>query len=353
MAEFFTYFGAGSAAMIAMGQLVRGLSRRNAILGLFFFCVSGVQLTSAMLFDGSMATFPGLLIVHVLLAASAGPLLFLFFTSLLDEELRFTKAIGLQVSFPVIAFGFVVLSAIRDAGNLSRWVLEFQLPEMGLLRVFSILAGLLTVGNLLYLIGRVVIIWEPERSKRGRLLIVSGLVLLALIVAAGITLGIALKYFFAIKVVLALLVLVFYLAAQRHPFLLNQGTEADQKRFARSLLYGLDLNELSARLHHLMAVEKLYCDEDLTLTRLAQTLDIASHQLSQYLNQHMGKNFATYINEFRVNEARSLLLEQADRTTLSIGLAVGFNSNSAFHEAFVKFTGSSPGRFRKNEHSDL
>ncbi|MBL8018389.1 MAG: AraC family transcriptional regulator [Leptospirales bacterium] len=346
MAEFFTYFGAGSAAMIGIGQLLRGLSRRNTILALFF-CASGVQLTSAMLFDGSMAAYPGLLIAHIIFAASAGPFLFLFFTSLLEEELRFTKILGLQFAFPSLSFCFVIFATILDPTNLSRWVIEFQLPEMGLLRFFSILAGLLTVGNLLYLLGRAIIIWDPERGKGGRLLIVSGFVLLAFVAAAGITLGIALKYFFAIKVALALLVLAFYLAAQHYPFLLNQGTEADQKRFARSLLHGLDLDELSARLHQLIAVEKLFCDEDLTLPRLAQALNIASHQLSQYLNQHLGKNFTTYINEFRVNEARNLLLEQPDRTTLSIGLAVGFNSNSAFHEAFVRFTGIPPGRFRK------
>ena len=74
---------------------------------------------------------------------------------------------------------------------------------------------------------------------------------------------------------------------------------------------------------------------------------ITEAQLSQFLNQHYNKNFNSYINGFRIDDAKKLLVNEADRNTLSIALAVGFNSYSAFHSAFRKTTGISPAEYRK------
>lgn len=96
-----------------------------------------------------------------------------------------------------------------------------------------------------------------------------------------------------------------------------------------------------------MAKEKMYADEDLTLGTLASCVHLTAHQLSEFLNERLGKNFNQFVNEYRVAEARRMLLAEMDRTTLSIAYAVGFNSRSAFYRAFHKLTGQSPGKFRE------
>ncbi|HPD77772.1 MAG TPA: helix-turn-helix domain-containing protein, partial [Spirochaetota bacterium] len=90
-----------------------------------------------------------------------------------------------------------------------------------------------------------------------------------------------------------------------------------------------------------------FADEDISLKKLADELDITTHQLSQILNEKIKKNFNTFINEFRVEEAKSLLVEEADRSILSISLAVGFNSYTTFCTTFSKYTGMSPSNYRK------
>ena len=95
-----------------------------------------------------------------------------------------------------------------------------------------------------------------------------------------------------------------------------------------------------------MTEEMLYRDEDLTLGQLSEELELSVHQLSQYLNEQLNKNFATYINEYRVDEAKRLLVETPDQSVLSIGYQGGFNSKSGFNRAFMKTTGKSPSAYR-------
>ena len=74
---------------------------------------------------------------------------------------------------------------------------------------------------------------------------------------------------------------------------------------------------------------------------------MTQHQLSQFLNQHYNKNYNNFVNSYRIEDARKLLVDEPERNTLSIALAVGFNSYSAFHSAFRKVTGISPAEYRK------
>jgi AraC-like DNA-binding protein len=93
--------------------------------------------------------------------------------------------------------------------------------------------------------------------------------------------------------------------------------------------------------------EKVFADEELTLPALADELGISPHQLSEILNREIGKNFNTFINEYRVKEAKELLVEQPGRSILSVGVAAGFNSGTTFNTVFGKITGMTPGRYRK------
>ena len=99
----------------------------------------------------------------------------------------------------------------------------------------------------------------------------------------------------------------------------------------------------------LMKESRLYSNENLTLKELAVKLSLTPHQLSQLLNDKLNTNFSTYINRYRISEAKHILLQEPDRTVLSIAFDVGFNNKSSFYEAFSKFTGKSPQRYRKEK----
>jgi AraC-like DNA-binding protein len=57
-------------------------------------------------------------------------------------------------------------------------------------------------------------------------------------------------------------------------------------------------------------------------------------------------SFYHYVNRWRVEEAKRLLLT-TDANVLNIAHDVGFNSRSAFYNAFRTVTGESPVTFRK------
>lgn len=113
-----------------------------------------------------------------------------------------------------------------------------------------------------------------------------------------------------------------------------------------SLLEGLDLEEQKQKLERLMNQERIFLDEELRLPTLASEMKLSVHCLSALLNEFIGKSFNEYVNEFRIAEAKKMLLEEMDRSVLSIGLAVGFNSYSAFLRSFVKSELQTPKKFR-------
>ncbi len=67
-----------------------------------------------------------------------------------------------------------------------------------------------------------------------------------------------------------------------------------------------------------MRVNKLFRDKDLTLARLAQTIRLTTRQLSALLNQVLGVNYTQYVNAWRLDEAKNLLLTSPEKTVLEI-----------------------------------
>jgi AraC-like DNA-binding protein len=68
------------------------------------------------------------------------------------------------------------------------------------------------------------------------------------------------------------------------------------------------------------------------------------------LNDNLGKSFALFINEYRIEEAKHLLKENNSFTLEAIGFEAGFSSKSTFYATFKKVTGQTPSEFKK-QHS--
>ncbi|MDV6236007.1 helix-turn-helix domain-containing protein [Leptospira ellisii] len=124
-------------------------------------------------------------------------------------------------------------------------------------------------------------------------------------------------------------------------------SEVQKNVIKKSLLNDVDIEALEKQLTYLISEERIYLDEDIRLPSVAEELGVTVHQLSSYLNDHKGINFNNYINQFRVEEAKAILINDPSRSVISVGNAVGFNSNSVFHRAFLRETGMSPKKFRE------
>lgn len=140
-----------------------------------------------------------------------------------------------------------------------------------------------------------------------------------------------------------------FLYSLKHPDVwIDLQEDIKKSRYEKSRLRGLDVEAVLRKMDEIMTVERAYQDEDYTMPRFAAEIGISLHQLSEILNDRLGVTFYRYINRFRVDEARELLLSEPGRSVLSVALAVGFNSRSAFHRAFRKETGMTAADVRRH-----
>jgi AraC-like DNA-binding protein len=107
--------------------------------------------------------------------------------------------------------------------------------------------------------------------------------------------------------------------------------------------------EAIARIRNTMENQQMYLKQNLTIEEFARQVGIHYREVSSIINSEFNTNFFEFVNEYRVNRAKQLLLNPtcARMTILDILLESGFNSKSAFHRFFKRYTGMSAAEFRK------
>lgn len=151
--------------------------------------------------------------------------------------------------------------------------------------------------------------------------------------------------------VLPTLIFVFGLAyrAIKYPnSVLVIAEEIKTVKYARSGLTESVKQAYLKRLDDQMEVEKIYRNNELRLSDLAESMDISVHHLSQLLNDNKRQNFFDFINAHRVEEAKAIISEGKFRTLLEVAFAVGFNNKNSFNTAFKKHMGMTPSAYRKS-----
>lgn len=96
--------------------------------------------------------------------------------------------------------------------------------------------------------------------------------------------------------------------------------------------------------------QNLYRNSELTLGSLAEEVGVSPHYLSETLNQHSGKNFNQFINEYRVAEVCKQLELESERKLIDLALDAGFSSKSSFNAIFKRLTGKTPSQHRNSQH---
>lgn len=123
--------------------------------------------------------------------------------------------------------------------------------------------------------------------------------------------------------------------------------ESVQAAYASSTLTKVDCHSMLSALDALMQTDRIYVDADLSLPSLAERLGLTTHQLSELINVRLGKGFSRYLREQRIAAAKAMLRDEPSASVLSVGLSVGFTSQSNFYEAFREVEGMTPGCYRK------
>jgi AraC-like DNA-binding protein len=140
-------------------------------------------------------------------------------------------------------------------------------------------------------------------------------------------------------------------ALLRFPDLAERIQETVSNAYAASTLNRVDCAGALQRLQQQLEVEKIYTDESLSLARLAEAVELAPHQLSELINVSFELSFPRFIRKYRVDAAKAMLDAEPKASVLSIGMSVGFTSQSNFYAAFRELTGLSPGAYRSRKES--
>jgi AraC-like DNA-binding protein len=107
--------------------------------------------------------------------------------------------------------------------------------------------------------------------------------------------------------------------------------------------------KLRSKLEEIMNIEKPYLDPTISLSDIAELADCSPNQLSQLLNERIGKNFYDYVNDYRLRYFHDLAKNPKNKqfTFLSLAYESGFNSKTTFNSFFKRSTGLTPSKYLK------
>jgi len=123
---------------------------------------------------------------------------------------------------------------------------------------------------------------------------------------------------------------------------------ARSEKYKRSGLSDELAGEIGKKLKDFMASEKPYLDNDLSMQKLADQMNVSNHNLSEVINSRLNLSYYDFINSHRVEEFKRRIAEPANDlyNLLSIAFDSGFKSKGSFNSIFKKNTGMTPSEYK-------
>lgn len=131
----------------------------------------------------------------------------------------------------------------------------------------------------------------------------------------------------------------------------EEAEEAEEtKLYSANKLTNEQKENLLRDITRIMEETEEFCDSEFSLERLASLIGSNSRYVSQIINETYNKNFRTFVNEYRIKEARIRLMNTAEYgnyTIKAIAESVGYKSHTNFIDIFKKITGITPSIYQK------
>ena len=332
----------------------------NGFLAGFYFLFFSRQKRVQNLFFGLLLLF---------LSLRIGKSVYVIFTERFDRNLLILQ-IGLSACFLIgVALYYYLKSSVENTKSIPRsWklhfiVLTFIILIVGIVKPYSVNSDLWKE----YIVYSIYVVWGiyilfsgfllknifKKLFKKREKCTTSELWLVAVFIGnVLIYLAYIIGYFYLYLVGTITFSVVFYALLIFLLFKKNRESVFQDipEKYAAKKINSNEAEKLIKKLLDLMQTEALFKNPDVKLKDLADELSISKHRLSQLLNDNLGKSFAQYINELRIEESKKLLVENNQFTLEVIGFEAGFSSKSTFYATFKKIVGQTPAEFKK-QHS--
>lgn len=353
----FVGFGGVLSLIFGLIQILKGRSSKNLIVFIIFISMSFFLLKGLVLLNGLGLNYSHFFSSEIFFILLIGPSLFIYFNLLLlDEKVNLVRLLPHYAPAVLFLFYFVfdTLFLISEGKSLSDLNEKFE-SRYDFVYAFS---TLITIVYMSVLLVKFLRLFQGSYSDYPWSKHIIGILSIGI---AGVTINLWIDFRFLFPessfflqlyildlCMLTLTVLYAFVISQIYPITFNIISETFQKmRYQKTTLQNIDPNDLSDRLEKLMRQDKIYLETGITLNLLAQKLDIKSHQLSEFLNKNLNKSFFTYINHFRIEEAKTRLIGESESSVIKIAFDSGFNSLSVFNTTFKKEVGITPSQFKK------
>ncbi len=137
--------------------------------------------------------------------------------------------------------------------------------------------------------------------------------------------------------------IIIYITITKHDFFFKK------QKYKNSILKSSEKLIIKEKLINFIQDEKPYLDPEISLNSMADLLAVSRKNLSQIINQEFKQNFNDFINKYRIEECKNILLACPEKSILEVLLEAGFNSKPTFNILFKKYTGLTPKEYRKKE----
>lgn len=349
----FILFGGGLSFLIALVQLIQAKRRFSSLLLFVIFLSFSIIQLQGYVISSSHYVKSAATMVFMVAEFLLGPTIYIFYMSVFKKDYEFSKKDFIYFAFipaVLIVIIIVMLPYQYRSGAFAipyRFIEKYNVVEYLHSFGFAMILGYLLAIFSKFEVMKIVRDYNRNRLLFATITVIATLsVIITLIIISLITgNGSIVRW----AMILTSIFIIFWFAlSQVHPevFLAIAARNRKTGRI-EGILQGIDTEKLRSDLDEILSKEKLYYDEDLSLKRLADLLEIQPQELSAYLNHHLQINFNSFINRYRVDEAIQLMREDSSRSIITIAFSVGFNSKSVFYDAFTRQTGLSPAKFRK------
>lgn len=140
-----------------------------------------------------------------------------------------------------------------------------------------------------------------------------------------------------------------YWAIKESVIIHRNGAGSSNGRYQSSGLTEARAGNLKRKLLSLMETDKIYRDSGASLVEVSKKLSVNSKYLSQLVNQEFACSFSDFINSYRIEEAKKMLVDEkyGHWSLLGIAMEAGFTTKNTFTRVFKRHTGVAPSDFRK------
>jgi AraC-like DNA-binding protein len=370
--ELFSIFGGylGLILLIIILSKLKGKPMVKFTLAMFLFVGSVIVIIGTITFSGNAVYFPHLFRLDSPLHYLFGPICYFYALASFKTDFRFQK-IHLLHLFPFLInlvefFPFYFSSATE---KIIHYNILFETGSL-ILPVHSVVK---TLAALIYLILQVYVFYKfrPRNNMDDKsqlaltswfTIFLSGQTILLFGLLYNIVTGFKLfedayRYTILIETVYLYCTTI---ALMLYPELLY-GKTTDKKiqeliqkeKYSHSKLSEDNKETILQELIYFLNKEtKPYLNPGLTLIEVAKVLKVSPQQLSQVVNEKTNLNFTNYLNTYRIEAAKEILitLDFHKHTIDSVAEMAGFNSKSPFYQAFKKNVGMTPKEYISKVH---